>query len=397
MISPEGIRKQAGRWWADVLRSGLTNTAFFPAELLRIGKVKTSDRLRDFDRIRNAQNALIAQSKSRIGKGYTLYWIERDFRNIGRNRFISRITFDTLEDYLFFMKRGATYQRTLSDAQLIYAQVPELRQWCFDNILLIEKHHAIWPNLLRVIRYFVDHHQMDQHYIRELPIAVPTKFIESNKAVITSILDAVLPPECIRADFTGTRYFEQRYGLKFRQPLIRLRLLDNTIATEHFNGLTDMSIPVSDFNTLQLPLQRVFILENKTNFSNLMNFLTLPQMAASAGIFGSGFRIGLLQQAQWLHKVDIFYWGDLDAHGLQIVSQLRGYFPHVQPFLMDRATFDALSEYHVMAPPCTAEVLPHLTEKEQALFTYLNNNRLRVEQERISVDMVRKFLNVLMC
>jgi hypothetical protein len=69
---------------------------------------------------------------------------------------------------------------------------------------------------------------------------------------------------------------------------------------------------------------------------------------------------------------------------------LRGYFPHVRPFLMDRATFDAFPQYHTSAPLSTATTLPHLTDEEQTLFNFLNSTQLRLEQERIPLEVVRR-------
>ena len=393
MISPEAILQQAETWWPDVLRATLTGEAFFPRTLNRIDKVKTAERLEEFDRIRAEQQALLAGSKARNEKGYTLHWEERNYRNVGRNRFIAGVSIDTLEDYLHLLRRGAVHRRFVDDAALILREIPQLQEWCIQRPLEIEACHGIWPELLLTVRYFMDEHRPGRYYIRELPLALPTKFIETHRKVLASMLDAVLPPEGIDENFRGVQQFEQRYGLKYRQPMVRLRLLDADLARQYFSGLSDLQIPLNDFAQLSIPVQKVVILENKTNFSNLMNFLTLPQHPGTAGIFGSGFGLGLLKDIEWLRKADIFYWGDLDAHGLQILSQLRGYYPQTRSFLMDRATLDAFPEYHLTdAPESTAGTLPHLTEEEQVLFNHLNTNRLRLEQERIPLGYVRDLL-----
>jgi hypothetical protein len=389
MIDLAEIRRQAAKWWPEVLQAVLKREDFFPKALVRIGKVKASERLRDFESIRARQDALIASSKQQTGYGYSLQWVERSYRNVGRNRFIDGITFDTLEDYLTFLRRNAAYERFLEDAQLIREKIPMLNDWCEEHPLLIEEYHGEWPALLDLVQYFQHHHRWEVHYIRELPVAVPTKFVETHKKILHFLLEAVLLPEQIDRSYSPSKQFEQRYGLRYQQPLLRLRLLDQAIAEAHFSGLNDLSIPLSDFQQLQLPIRRLIVLENKTNFNNLMNFLTLPELAATVGLFGSGFKIGLLKEVSWLHNVELYYWGDIDAHGLQILSQFRSYFPHVQSFLMDRATFDALPEYHTSSPLSTATTLEYLTAQEQALFNYLNNNQLRLEQERIPQEMVR--------
>ncbi|MEO0734335.1 MAG: Wadjet anti-phage system protein JetD domain-containing protein [Bacteroidota bacterium] len=63
-----------------------------------------------------------------------------------------------------------------------------------------------------------------------------------------------------------------------------------------------------------------------------MNFLSLPDLWATAGLFGSGFQAGNLRAATWLQDTELPYWGDLDTHGLQIVNQLRGTFPTCKLF-----------------------------------------------------------------
>lgn len=389
MISPAEIRKKAERWWPQVLRSYQAGEAFFPQDVPRIGKVKPAERLRAFERIRSAQDDLIAHSKSRLGYGYTLHWVERQARNVGRNRFIDRISFASLEDYLRFLGRTKAWQHYCTDYEQIVDALPELRTWCREHPQQIVRYHGQWPDLLRVLQYFKHDYQPDRYYIRELPIAVPTKFIESHQAILRPLLDKVVSGEYIRADVQGKRLFEQRYGLRYDEPLIRLRLLDAELARQHFSGLQDWSIPLRDFEQLSLPLKRAIILENKTSYNNLAAFLTLPQIRATAGIWGSGFRVGLLKHAAWLHHIDLYYWGDIDAHGLQILAQLRNYFPHVQPLMMNRPTLDAFPEYHVEAPESPTILRPQLTPSEQELYEYLNTHHLRLEQERIPLNYVR--------
>jgi len=70
-------------------------------------------------------------------------------------------------------------------------------------------------------------------------------------------------------------------------------------------GLTDIQVTEEEFRRLKIPCKKVFILENKTNFSNLMNFLTLPQLENTIGIFGSGYKVADLKNASWLSEKEI--------------------------------------------------------------------------------------------
>ncbi|MEL7161221.1 MAG: Wadjet anti-phage system protein JetD domain-containing protein [Bacteroidota bacterium] len=385
MIGPKEVKEKALKWWPEFLRAYLRRENIFPRDVPRIGKTGGRKELADFDRIREEQAALLPGD----GKRYTLHWKEVDSRTLGRNRFIDRISVDSREQFLQLTDKGLEFGDFAGAVRMIKGEIPQLKNWLVEHPLEILRYSESWPWLLRVVNYFLVNHEAGRYYIREIPVYLPTKFIETHKQILGSLLDAVLPPAAIDEDHRGVKGFERRYGLKYRQPLVRLRLLDAAITQEYFSGVDDLSLPLDQFAALDLPLRRVIILENKTNFSNLMNFLTLPDLRATAGIFGSGFRAGNLRVATWLQEVELLYWGDLDAHGLQIVNQLRGYFPHLQTFLMDRATLDLLPEYHTETMPSNVMELPNLSQEELALYDYLNDARIRLEQERVPLALVK--------
>ena len=82
------------------------------------------------------------------------------------------------------------------------------------------------------------------------------------------------------------------------------------------------------------------------------------------------------------------YWGDLDTHGLAILSRLRGHLPQVRSLLMDEATLLAHRNLWVEEPlPLRADAIAHLDADEQRIFHDLCGDRwsvrVRLEQERI--------------
>jgi len=56
--------------------------------------------------------------------------------------------------------------------------------------------------------------------------------------------------------------------------------------------------------------------------------------------------------------------------------------------MMDMATFTEFQAFAVTGTTTTVTRLPHLTEAEQAMFSYLARHNLRLEQERISQNYV---------
>jgi hypothetical protein len=176
--------------------------------------------------------------------------------------------------------------------------------------------------------------------------------------------------------------FNKHFNLKYDENLIRFRILDPEIALELFSGVDDLSIPQSQFNQLEIPCSRVFVLENKTS---ILNFLTLPSLEDSIAIFGKGFGIEALKEAEWLSSKQIIYWGDIDPHGFQILSQMRGYFPQTQSCMMNLATFKEFENLAVTGAYTCATELKNLTSEEHLLFDYLSRleEKNRLEQEKI--------------
>lgn len=114
-----------------------------------------------------------------------------------------------------------------------------------------------------------------------------------------------------------------------------------------------------------------------------MNFLTLPPLHDSFALFGSGYAVQALQHVTWLNSCDVFYWGDLDAQGFQILSQLRAHIPRTQSVMMEQLTLQAFKAFVVIDEKATLKTLTGLTDAEQAVYDYLATNKLRLEQVHI--------------
>lgn len=253
-------------------------------------------------------------------------------------------------------------------------EVPELEPWVerFPRKLL--EQHNTWLGLLTVCRYFLEHPRPGL-YIRELPVNVHTKFIEQHQGILRELLEYLLPAESIVSDATS---FQQRFGLREEEPLIHIRFLDDQLRQRYGVPLQELSTPGSQLVELDFSGQTCVITENK------MTFLTLPPLANTFAILGGGFKVSSLAAISWLRDCPIIYWGDLDAQGFQILSQLRSIFPHVRSLMMDEATLLAFAEFSVVGTPCRVRQLPHLTQEEHALFLRLAQDEKRLEQEHIS-------------
>ncbi len=235
---------------------------------------------------------------------------------------------------------------------------------------------------------------MPKCYLRELEIpGVDTKWIEQHKKILSELFEQLLPTHAINHEITyrGVFSFEERYGFKHNEQLIRFRILDKSI---HLGNFSDISVSLSEFKNADLPCRYIVITENK------INGLSFPLVKDAIVIFGLGYGIQSLRDIAWLKDKNIIYWGDIDTHGFAMLSQLRSYYPQLKSLLMDEATFKKFQPLCVPEPfdkRCSAQLF-HLFPEEQILYQNLQNNvwgeNNRLEQERINFNYLLEHLNV---
>jgi hypothetical protein len=380
MISPEQIREKSLRLFPKVLSAIIEGVSIFP--LVIPSDKRPSDT--SFETFRREFKSLLEQSKEKKGFGFT---VEMKLMNAGAYKgqnVPESISFQSQEDFLLYLDKSAAADTCISAFKLIKMEVPELRNWCIQNPLKLIEHNEDWPDIIKVLHYFNSNPRPNK-YLRTLPIQVHSKFIEEHFSIIDELLRILLPANAMNLKESR---FENRYYLKTDEQRVRLLFLDQILADRYFSGCSELDFPISAVARLSLPIKRVFIMENKQAYSNIYNFLTLPQQEGTAAIFGKGFSVGALSQCSWLNSCQIFYWGDIDTHGLLILNRLRKYYPHVASFLMDRYTLETYKEYWGKGAETPQESLLYLSPEELSLFDFLKKNNIRLEQEKIRHDDV---------
>jgi hypothetical protein len=401
MINPGQIKEKVARRYADYLRSIIQGSPIFPLELA-FAKPKPGEAVRRWAELGAELDELRKHStEARPGKSYTLEWEERRDRLAGAQNLPSRIYFQDETAFLAFLGKTAEAARFKLDAAAIQTAFPGLSAWLAARPQRVVDHAGSWPSLLAALRWFVDNPSSGL-YLREVPAVEDTKFIEGHKPILRDLLDqlshASIPdPATETAPDAAPRRpsFEERCGLRLPAPLVRLRILDAAIASQRFSGLVDLSLPADTLQALDFPeLHTILVIENKTSFNNIEVFLTIPAMEGCLAIFGSGYAVAALGSAPWLASRRIFYWGDIDSHGLRILAGFRRNFPEAKSVMMDRETFTRFSAYHSEAPADTAPEPEGLSPSELALFKELTSmvSGNRLEQERIPLAYAREQL-----
>jgi hypothetical protein len=373
MYGPLEILRRALRSYSAYLRSVVTGQPFFP---LVIPFGKSSMRDKDFDALRR-DIAELRDAKAR----FTIEWTVKNDRRWGRQQFPTKVYFATEDDFLSSLDKAPEAQLFAQNLSATRSLCPELEGWLAGNVRRIVENGEVWPDILKVCRYFVDN-PAPGRYIRELPIAIDTKFIQRNEGILTNLL-TVLIPDFI--DDAGSS-FEKKFGLLFDRPLIRFRTLDEALGRRLGMAFSDLAVPVDQFALLNAVGVSVIITENK------MNFLALPPLPNAIGIWGGGSAVALLSKCSWLDSCKVVYWGDIDVSGFEILARLRGMFPRIQTILMDGSTLHRFIDLTVPGKGRIAEAPLRLTPSERTAFERVMSENLMLEQERIPHDVCRQAL-----
>lgn len=379
MISSSEIRKKAIKFYASFLSSLVNREDLFPMEIR--GNKSPGKSLEVY---RKEMDDLLSASNRNNKYSFTIDCARTKTRFIGSQSLPKRIYYENELDYVGYLNKineVKTFKHLKNETLRLY---PELKSWLGTNPLKLVANMEHWQDILKVVSYFKSNPKPDL-YIRELPIKVHTKFIERNKSVLRELLD-IVNADSLNAD--EQKHFETRFHLKYSEALVHFRLLDSQIAQQYFSGLEDISVRISDFSRIELPISKVLIVEN------LMNLLTLPKMKSTLSIFGKGFKVLSLKNIEWLKSCQIRYWGDLDAQGFEILSGFRVHYPHTKSLMMDKSTFDKFYEGDIETKSKVSS-LPNLTEAEQIMHQLLFKNKWRLEQEKIPMDYTLSQLKTL--
>jgi hypothetical protein len=254
---------------------------------------------------------------------------------------------------------------------------PALLPWLARRPLRALDLADCWDRLLAVTSWVLARDTAGL-YLRQVDIpGVDTKFIGRHRGVLAELLDLVLPSG--RVNVTGDG-FEERYGFLRKPGYVRFR------CSIPVSGFTELSVRADELTAPPPGTRRAFIIENE------ITYLAFPLPAQAIVIYGSGYAAGQFGQLAWLADLDLVYWGDIDTHGLAILSRVRHRFPHARSILMDEATLLAHRSQWGSEPDPTSAALTRLTAAEQSLYFSLLNGtygeRLRLEQEFISFASV---------
>ncbi len=302
-------------------------------------------------------------------------WTDRRWPLLGTQRLPETLTLDEPEAVAAFIGQAEEWQRARRRYLGILEVWPALAAVLPRHLEVL----AGWPDreleqLAELLRWLLEHPRSEL-YIRQLPVAgIDTKWLEGRQKVVKDWLGAI-------AGEGSTDDLYALTGLRRLPVMLRMRVLDPGLR-HRIGGLGDIQAPVAELAALELPIERVLIVEN------LQTGLALEDMSGTVAFMGQGYAVEPFGEIPWLGALPCYYWGDLDTHGLAILDGLRQYLPWARSLLMDEATLLAYRElWSHEASPAYGRELPRLDPAESALYQALCDGRwgpgVRLEQERI--------------
>jgi len=387
--TPADLKKQVQRAWdrGDLLRAAVSDAAPWPLRLT-LKTPAAADLSSRFEAVRDWVRDLKDTPHVRID------WRDWNHRVQGMQRLPAAIHVDTLHDALTLTGKLRQAQCFEALWQQTATGQPALLAWMSKRPLQALELADRWERLLSIVAW-LQARPRPGVYLRQVDVpGVDSKFIENHRGVLTELLNLALPPEDIDTQASAAAQFARRFGFLDKPVRIRLRPLDpSMLHLPGCTGLPDITLDESSFAALTLPVERVFITENETNF------LAFPAADRAIVIFGAGYGWEALARAAWLHRCRLHYWGDIDTHGFAILDSLRAHFPHTDSFLMDRRTLMAHRSQWGDEPPEKRHKHPlsRLTDQEARLYDDLRLDRirphLRLEQERVGFSWLNEQLS----
>lgn len=378
MITPAQITTKAESFYPTFVKNWLEGKAVFPKRM-RVNLKPPSDHTE----AKRAVDALRRESKAQRGFGFEITWQAKRSRTHGQNDFPVQVNFNTQVDFLKYAGKQTEFETLRVAVEKLRTAKPALAPWLLQSTnwkQLVEVADEL-DDLLLMTGYLVDNPRPDM-FAREIPLPVSTKLIEDNKKFLAQWLEILLPSEQIDFRF-GRDAFDARFGLRYPRHHLLFRVLDDSLMNELQLRFDEQSLPADSINQLPVENVTVFVVENK------VNLLTLPKIPRGLAIGGLGKAISLVADIGWLHDARIFYWGDLDVEGFEMLAQFRDAFPHTESLMMTLDTFQRFENFAIEWTNRARFTPQSLTSPEQVTYQFVLENNKRLEQERIPQDYVR--------
>ncbi len=373
MLTKEEIKKKALNKYNAYLKSIINKSSYFPLEIKGNKKVSTQEYSKAFDALTTFYN----NSKEKKGYGYCFEYEK------AKNIKITKIYFETEIDYIKFIDKESQTNSFKNNLTILRNAINITDEILISNLSKISKWDENFCENIAKITSFIINNPQSNLYQRELPIAVPTKFLEKNITLITSFV----------SNFITLRNVDNKYqklGLLDKSFLIKIRSKNSFKIFDNLNNLSCTSETITltpkEFEKFEHSSKTIFVVENETTFYNF------PIKKDELCLYSGGFSILSFKNNTYLKENSLYYFGDLDEHGFAIFSMFKDIYPNAKSLFMNMPTYIEFKKYKAEGKEYKG-TLYNLNDEERTCFEYLKETNSRLEQEKIPISYIKKELN----
>ena len=390
MIPFEQICSWAENFWPKMLKAELLGESLFPKTVNKKRFPKSmppAEQLQILEQVRNQAKCIQGPDEliEMRGFGYTYHLAETGLA--AKNREARLLEFETRQDYLRFVGKEEEFAYFETTVLWLRERFPAIEPWLQKHPLKVIELRDSWDRIGLVLDFFINNPRPNL-YLRELNLPVDTKFIERNAKLLDSLLEMVLPEESIDTDET---LFEKKYGLQWVEPLIRICFLDPKLQQDCQEIDSDFGLPVRTLaRRSHWSVEKILVVENLTTLVSLRD----KGLPGVLGLHGHGYRVANFEDLKWLNDCEVYYWGDIDVQGFEILSLFRQKFPHAKSVFMDMETISQVPQDLIgTGKPSRRRNEPILQTHEKLAWQWAREEWRQIEQEHLEANYVLEQLS----
>ncbi len=375
MTSFQEILNKVKKKKSSYLKSIILGEQMFPWNI-PVNKKETGNLLLDTEIL----TTLYSNSKNTKNRGYRI-----ESKTLKRTQItkLSKIIIDSEEDFIYLLKEEREINNFKNSINKFRDNFDSkiIDDYLMNNRAFIYNSSALFiDNFIEVSKFLIENPSSNK-YPRELELKADTKFLSNNIQRITTFI----------------RYFRElddscgkykKLGLINPFSTLSIRLGSNFNVKANGNSFEPnlSTIELEAFSSFDNTYDKIFVIENRTSF------LKFPLEENELAIYMGGFAINILKDIPFLLKANLFYFGDLDEHGFEILSLFREMYPNTKSFCMDIETIKKYRDFLIMGKEYTG-IIKNLDSNETLALDYLISHKIngyssRIEQEKISLDFI---------
>lgn len=272
------------------------------------------------------------------------------------------------------INKDSMKKRFIEAYDLIVERYPELSDWCIEHARdFVNPKGILGEDVIHIADYIKSGPQYNCNIKQWQFSGIDTKFHKKHFEILRSLVNVLLNLELKNRD-----EFFSYFGLEKDKVNLEIILLHPSM---FFNGSSHAAMTSQDMAKWIVKPQYVFIFENKANGSIVEK--NLERKYPCIIVCGVGKAISVLKDVPWLCGCNVYYAGDFDRRGYEMLSDVRKFLPETESLLMDYDTLRSVSQLNKKhREKRSALGIPLLTPSERKALTCVVESDWRIEQEK---------------